>query len=126
MIKLKEKALGQPTQDNHDHMVNKLESETTITRSFSQQKYMSPHDKRQGKVKKDLKHIKCYDIGHYGLVFFPPARYRVVKITRSCSEVVLRTTNHTMVYCHTPVLKSTEPKPPYVCPGCLITHIATI
>jgi hypothetical protein len=28
--------------------------------------------------------------------------------------------------CHTPVLKSTEPKPPYVCPGCLITHIATI
>jgi hypothetical protein len=28
--------------------------------------------------------------------------------------------------CHTPVLKSTEPKPPYVCPGCLITCIATI
>jgi hypothetical protein len=28
--------------------------------------------------------------------------------------------------CHTPVLKSTEPKPPYVCPGCLITRIATI
>jgi hypothetical protein len=28
--------------------------------------------------------------------------------------------------CHTPVLKSTELKPLYVCPGCLITHIATI
>jgi hypothetical protein len=28
--------------------------------------------------------------------------------------------------CHTPILKSTEPKPPYVCPGCLITRIATI
>jgi hypothetical protein len=28
--------------------------------------------------------------------------------------------------CHTPVLKSTEPKPPYVCLGCLITRIATI
>jgi hypothetical protein len=28
--------------------------------------------------------------------------------------------------CHTPVLKSIEPKPPYVCPGCLITRIATI
>jgi hypothetical protein len=29
---------------------------------------------------------------------FTPARYRVVKIACSCSEVVLRTTNHTMVY----------------------------
>jgi hypothetical protein len=28
--------------------------------------------------------------------------------------------------CHTLVLKSTEPKPPYVCPGCLITRIAII
>jgi hypothetical protein len=28
--------------------------------------------------------------------------------------------------CHTPVLKSTEPKPPYMCPGCSITRIATI
>jgi hypothetical protein len=27
---------------------------------------------------------------------------------------------------HTAVLKSTEPKPLYVCPGCLITRIATI
>jgi hypothetical protein len=31
-----------------------------------------------------------------------------------------------VVPCHTLVLKSTEPKPPYVCPGCLITCIATI
>jgi hypothetical protein len=30
------------------------------------------------------------------------------------------------VQCHTPVLKITEPKPLYVCPGCLITRIATI
>jgi hypothetical protein len=34
----------------------------------------------------------------YILVFFAPARYRVVKITRSYSEVVLRTIKHTMVY----------------------------
>jgi hypothetical protein len=31
-------------------------------------------------------------------VFFAPVRYMVVKIMRSCSEVVLRTTKHTMVY----------------------------
>jgi hypothetical protein len=30
MVKLKGKALGQPTQDNYDHMVNKLELGTTI------------------------------------------------------------------------------------------------
>jgi hypothetical protein len=59
MIKLQGKALGQPTQYNHDHMVNKLESGTTVSRPFSQGKYKSPHHKRQEKVKKDLKHIKC-------------------------------------------------------------------
>jgi hypothetical protein len=31
-------------------------------------------------------------------VFSAPARYRVVKIARSCSKVVLLTTKHTMVY----------------------------
>jgi hypothetical protein len=34
--------------------------------------------------------------------------------------------HHEGLTCHTPVLKSTEPKPLYVCPGCLITRIATI
>jgi hypothetical protein len=71
MIKLQGKALGQPTQDNHGHMVNKLESGTTATRSFSQQKYKSPHPKRKEKVKKDLKHIKCFkcsDMGHYAFM----------------------------------------------------------
>jgi hypothetical protein len=66
MIKLQGKALGQPTQDNRDRMVSKLESGTTISRSFSQGKYKSPHHKRQEKVK-DLKHIKCFkcsDMGH--------------------------------------------------------------
>jgi hypothetical protein len=58
MVKLKEKTLGQPTQDNRDHTVNKLELGTTITRPSSQQKYNSPHHKKQEKVKKDLKHIK--------------------------------------------------------------------
>jgi hypothetical protein len=49
MIKLQGKALMQPTQDNRDHMVNKLESGTTVSRSFSQGKYKSPHqrDKRR-------------------------------------------------------------------------------
>jgi hypothetical protein len=64
MVKLEGKALGQPTQNNCDHMVNKFESGTIITRPFSQQKHMSPHHKREEKVKKDLKHIKCFDMGH--------------------------------------------------------------
>jgi hypothetical protein len=71
MNKLQGKALGQPTQDNRDHMVNKLESRTTISRSFSQGKYKSPHHKRQEKVKKYLKHIKCFkcsDMGHYAFM----------------------------------------------------------
>jgi hypothetical protein len=46
MIKLQGKALGQPTQDNRDHMVNKLESEITVSRSASQGKYKSPHQRR--------------------------------------------------------------------------------
>jgi hypothetical protein len=47
-------------------MVNKVVVGTTVTRSSSQQKYMSPHHKRQEKLK-DLKHIKyfkCSDMGH--------------------------------------------------------------
>jgi hypothetical protein len=60
MIKLQGKALGQPTQDHRDYMVNKFESGTTVTRSYSQQKYKSPHHKRQEKVKKYLKDIKCF------------------------------------------------------------------
>jgi hypothetical protein len=71
MIKLQGKTLGQPTQDNRDHMVNKIELETTVSRSFSQGKYKSPHHKRKEKVKKDLKHIKCFkssDIGHYAFM----------------------------------------------------------
>jgi hypothetical protein len=71
MIKLQGKALGQPTQDNRDHMMNKLELGTTISRSFSQGKYKSPHHKRQEKVKKDLKHINCFkcsDMGHYAFM----------------------------------------------------------
>jgi hypothetical protein len=60
MIKLEGKALEQPTQHNRDHMVNKFESGTTVTRPFSQQKYKSSQHERQEKVKKDLKHIKCF------------------------------------------------------------------
>jgi hypothetical protein len=70
MIKLQGKALGQLTQDSHDHMVNKLESGKTVSRSFSQGKYKSPHHKRQEKVK-DLKHIKCFqcsDMGPYAFM----------------------------------------------------------
>jgi hypothetical protein len=47
MVKLQGKALGQPTQDNRDHMVNKLESGATVTRLSSQQKYKSPQQKYQ-------------------------------------------------------------------------------
>jgi hypothetical protein len=71
MVKLEGKTLVQPIQDNRDHMVNKLESGTTITRPLSPQKYKSSHQKRQEKVKKDLKHIKCFkcsDMGHYAFM----------------------------------------------------------
>jgi hypothetical protein len=34
MIKLQGKTLGQSTQDNRDHMTNKLELGTTVTRSL--------------------------------------------------------------------------------------------
>jgi hypothetical protein len=71
MVELKRKTLGQPTQDNRDHMVNKLELGTIVTRSSSQQKYKSPHHKKQEKVKKDLKYIKCFkcsDMGHYAFM----------------------------------------------------------
>jgi hypothetical protein len=37
-------------------------------------------------------------LAHQLSVFSAPARYRVVKITRSNSEVVLRTIKHTMIY----------------------------
>jgi hypothetical protein len=73
MIKLEGKALVQPTQDSCDHMVNKLESGTTVIRPLSQQKYKFSHQKRQEKVKKDLKHIKCFkcsDMGHYTFICF--------------------------------------------------------
>jgi hypothetical protein len=36
MVELKRKTIGQPTQNNRDHMVNKLELGTTVTRSSSQ------------------------------------------------------------------------------------------
>jgi hypothetical protein len=71
MVKLEGKSLVQPTQDNRDHMMNKLESGITIIRPLSQQKYKSSHHKRQEKVKKDLKHIKCFkcsDMGHYAFM----------------------------------------------------------
>jgi hypothetical protein len=71
MVKLKGKTLGQPTQDNCDHMVNNLKLETIVTRFSSQQKHKSPHHKKQEKIKKDLKHIKCFkcsDMGHYAFM----------------------------------------------------------
>jgi hypothetical protein len=68
MVKLKGKTLGQPTQDNRDHMVNKLELGTTVTRPSSQQNHKSPNYKKQEKVKKDLKHIKCSDMSHYAFM----------------------------------------------------------
>jgi hypothetical protein len=36
VVKLKGKTLGQSTQDNRDHMVNKLELRTIVTRNSSQ------------------------------------------------------------------------------------------
>jgi hypothetical protein len=38
--------------------------------------------------------VSCTSVG----VFFAPTRYKVIKIVRSYFEVVLRTTNLTMIY----------------------------
>jgi hypothetical protein len=46
VVKLKEKSLGQPTQDNRDNMVNKLELGTTVTRPSSQQKHITINKRR--------------------------------------------------------------------------------
>jgi hypothetical protein len=55
-------------------------SEETIRTSRGKARYKSPF------------------LMHQLSMFFAPARYRVVKITRSCSKVVLSTIKHTMVY----------------------------
>jgi hypothetical protein len=43
-------------------------------------------------------HCKSSFLAHQLSVFFAPATYKVVKIMRSSSDVVLRNTKHTMIY----------------------------
>jgi hypothetical protein len=43
-------------------------------------------------------HYKSFFLAYQLLVFSTPAKYRVVKIARSSSEVVVQTTKHTMIY----------------------------
>jgi hypothetical protein len=84
VVKFKGKTLVKPNQDNRDHMVNKLELRTTITRASSQQKYKSPHYKKQEKVKKDLKHIKCFkcsNMGHYAFMCYAQVKSKT-KLSR--------------------------------------------
>jgi hypothetical protein len=64
VAKLKGKEKVQPSQDNREPMVKKLEKRTIITRSISQQIHKINDHKIEDKMKLD--HIKCstWDIMH--------------------------------------------------------------
>jgi hypothetical protein len=66
VAKLKGKEKVQPSQDNREPMVKKLEKRTIVTRSISQQSHKINDHKIEDKMKLD--HIKCYKcsrMGHY-------------------------------------------------------------
>ncbi|KAK3127610.1 hypothetical protein QOZ80_7AG0575700 [Eleusine coracana subsp. coracana] len=69
VARLMGKVQVQPSQDNHDNMVKKLEMDTTVTRPKPQPNYKSPRHKKQ--EKKNLDHIQCFkcsDMGHYSFM----------------------------------------------------------
>jgi hypothetical protein len=61
-LKIKEKV--QPSQDNREPMVKKLEKRIIVTRSISQQNHKINDHKIEDKMKLD--HIKCYKCSHMG------------------------------------------------------------
>ena len=66
LSKLKGKSVVQPSQDNHETMVKKLEKESTVQNSCNLI-HKSKESKSQTK-KKDLAHVKCFKcskLGHY-------------------------------------------------------------
>jgi hypothetical protein len=64
VAKLKGKEKVQPSQDNCEPMVKKLEKRIIITRSISQQSHKINDRKIEDKMKLD--HIKCYKCSHMG------------------------------------------------------------
>jgi hypothetical protein len=64
VAKLKRKEMVEPSQDNCEPMVKKLEKETIVTRSISQQSHKINDHKISNKKKLD--HIKCYKCSHMG------------------------------------------------------------
>jgi hypothetical protein len=64
VAKLKEKEKVQPSQDNREPMVKKLEKRIIVTRSISQQSHKINDHKISNKKKLD--HIKCYKCSHMG------------------------------------------------------------
>jgi hypothetical protein len=50
------------------------------------------------RMSRGIARYKSLYLEHQLSMFFAPTRYRVVKISRSCSKVVLQTTKHTIFY----------------------------
>jgi hypothetical protein len=66
VAKLKGKEKVQPSQDNHEAMVKKLEKRIIVTRSISQQSHKTNDHKTKDKMKLDrIKCYKCSHMGHY-------------------------------------------------------------
>jgi hypothetical protein len=55
-------------------------------------------DERTIRTSRGIAHCKSPFLAHQLSMFFAPARYRVVNLIYSCSEVVLQTTKHIIVY----------------------------
>jgi hypothetical protein len=64
VAKLKGKEKVQPSQDNHEPVVKKLEKRIIVTRSISQQSHKINDHKIEDKMKLD--HIRCYKCSHMG------------------------------------------------------------
>ena len=65
MIQLKGKEEAQPSQDNRDNMVKKLEKGSNLTPSKTQQKNHNSSNVKATKSKKHRKRL-CYGCGLYG------------------------------------------------------------
>jgi hypothetical protein len=60
LIQLKDKGYVQPSQDNYDYMVKKLENGSTITCAKFPQMNLKKSYKKVAKIKKKV-HVKCFE-----------------------------------------------------------------
>jgi Pyruvate/2-oxoacid:ferredoxin oxidoreductase delta subunit len=69
LSRLKDKGHVQPSQDNHDHMVNKLEKGSTVTYAkLPQINLKTSHQKVDNPKIKKKAHVKCFEcstLGHF-------------------------------------------------------------